>query len=410
MSMMLTGFCIVIVLLLISVILVFVTGEATEHSTEDNSYGVSSGGSGGGSSVTPRSLPRPLPPVTSRPSPGGVPRSSPSGRRPSGSSHSTGGPTARPPASSTSVSGGLTVTTPPVIPLSPVTQVPVVPTTRSTAAVPSTQSIKTVAPSTQLTRTVRPTTRSTTTMPTTTRSTTTMRTTTRSTTTMRTTTRSTTTMRTTTRSTTTMRTTTRSTTPSTTVATPRSGIMFCVVGATFRDTNLFTKNFCDYAVFPDLIARNGTFKPIYGLTNWNTFKEAFATVVSVARTARNKEPMTFLGVWMASSDDRTKFVAEVLNMRNVTTLILQTHIARAVTRHQDCVSVPVSLMTSRGEYPTYMNMFVVNMSDGWALFEVDRDTWRPCGRPFMYDYPRLTRAQQQARHREVVDTRFLPSV
>ncbi|KAL3229441.1 hypothetical protein MRX96_048539 [Rhipicephalus microplus] len=200
--------------------------------------------------------------------------------------------------------------------------------------------------------------------------------------------------------------------------------MFCVVGATFRDTNLFTKNFCDYAVFPDLIARNGTFKPIYGLTNWNTFKESTSLAKNVEvglgfTPSGMGKPGSTIDLIPSMGSELSRLVralnASALGVfnfeyRNVTTLILQTHIARAVTRHQDCVSVPVSLMTSRGEYPTYMNMFVVNMSDGWALFEVDRDTWRPCGRPFMYDYPRLTRAQQQARHREVVDTRFLPNI
>ncbi|KAL1414544.1 hypothetical protein MTO96_007331 [Rhipicephalus appendiculatus] len=322
--------------------------------------------------------------------------------------------------------------------------------------------------------------------------------------------------------------------------------------------SLFAEDFCDYAVFPDLIARNKSFTPLYGQTAWNTFKEsaaaaqgvevglgftldglgkpgntidlvpsmsmelsrlvrslnasamgAFANAVSMARTIRMTEPMTFLGVWLTSTKDSTNFVADVQKLNYVTTIILQTHISMPYGHYQDCVSLPVSLMTGTSVYPTFeiaaiaamnlhamgdrfrivfsstlgvmtfvglkssgspkgpnqnctqafmtgidstcstslpttvrrgyeqrehfayiiyeansnlyyatyetekslaekMNLYIVHISDGWALFEVDRDTRRPCGR-MNDDYPRLASAQQQARLRQMVDVSALPS-
>ncbi|XP_037515669.2 uncharacterized protein LOC119392789 [Rhipicephalus sanguineus] len=56
-----------------------------------------------------------------------------------------------------------------------------------------------------------------------------------------------------------------------------------------------------------------------------------------------------------------------------------------------------------------MNMYIVHISDGWALFEVDRDTRRACGTSKDDDYPRLSSAQEQARSRQTVDASALSS-
>ncbi|XP_049524599.1 uncharacterized protein LOC125946146 [Dermacentor silvarum] len=50
-----------------------------------------------------------------------------------------------------------------------------------------------------------------------------------------------------------------------------------------------------------------------------------------------------------------------------------------------------------------LNMYIEDVSDGWALFEVDRDSWRGCGYKKDDDYPRLSIVQEQARHRRTVN-------
>ncbi|XP_037574676.2 uncharacterized protein LOC119456930 [Dermacentor silvarum] len=57
-----------------------------------------------------------------------------------------------------------------------------------------------------------------------------------------------------------------------TVATRRSGMMFCVVGDGLASAELFRKNFCDYIVYPDLVAQGGEFVPLLGKVSWNVFQ------------------------------------------------------------------------------------------------------------------------------------------
>ncbi|XP_077484746.1 uncharacterized protein LOC144094702 [Amblyomma americanum] len=56
----------------------------------------------------------------------------------------------------------------------------------------------------------------------------------------------------------------------------------------------------------------------------------------------------------------------------------------------------VTLETSKS-LQDKMDLYIADVSDGWALFEVQRDVWKPCGRG--KDYVRLEAIQQKARLR-----------
>ncbi|XP_065283392.1 uncharacterized protein [Dermacentor albipictus] len=56
------------------------------------------------------------------------------------------------------------------------------------------------------------------------------------------------------------------------MATRRSGMMFCVVGDGFMSIELFKKKFCDYIVYPDLVAKKKKFFPLFGKTSWDVFR------------------------------------------------------------------------------------------------------------------------------------------
>nr|XP_050034900.2 uncharacterized protein LOC126531424 [Dermacentor andersoni] len=223
----------------------------------------------------------------------------------------------------------------------------------------------------------------------------------------------------------------------------------------------------------------------------------------MARNMRVTEPMTFLGVWLSSSEEVNNFLAEVVNMQHVTTIILQTHLSVAYRSNESCLSLPISLLTGSPGLPTFeiaeqaasalhaqenkfrvvfsstlgvmtyvgypfskepvvpfqpcrqafmgsiditckdaaplatkslvklqsyayisfefgtfpffgtyeteetlvekLNMYIEHVSDGWALFEVDRDSWLVCGYKKEDDYPRLSAVQQRARLRQAVN-------
>ncbi|KAK8758996.1 hypothetical protein V5799_003380 [Amblyomma americanum] len=55
--------------------------------------------------------------------------------------------------------------------------------------------------------------------------------------------------------------------------TRRSGMMFCVVGENFVHPEVFSLSFCDYAIYPNLVAEDGDFVPLYGNKSWQTFKK-----------------------------------------------------------------------------------------------------------------------------------------
>lgn len=60
--------------------------------------------------------------------------------------------------------------------------------------------------------------------------------------------------------------------PATTKPPNRPGKLFCVVGQNFADAAQIV-HFCDYFIYPDLMATGGRFVPLYGNTSWEAFKE-----------------------------------------------------------------------------------------------------------------------------------------
>ncbi|KAL3242968.1 hypothetical protein MRX96_047647 [Rhipicephalus microplus] len=62
-------------------------------------------------------------------------------------------------------------------------------------------------------------------------------------------------------------------TPSPTTGAPRkSGILFCVVGESFANPDLFNRQLCNYIVYPDLVAAGSNIVPIHGKTSWEAFR------------------------------------------------------------------------------------------------------------------------------------------
>ncbi|XP_077564913.1 uncharacterized protein LOC144180447 [Haemaphysalis longicornis] len=57
----------------------------------------------------------------------------------------------------------------------------------------------------------------------------------------------------------------------------RPGKLVCVLGSNFAHGGNITQ-FCDYLIYPDLMASQGNFMPLYGSTSWEAFKQA--TLVS----------------------------------------------------------------------------------------------------------------------------------
>ncbi|XP_077484586.1 uncharacterized protein LOC144094542 [Amblyomma americanum] len=52
--------------------------------------------------------------------------------------------------------------------------------------------------------------------------------------------------------------------------------MFCVLGENFVNETPIVNGWCDYAVYPDLVAINGNFQPLYGQSSWDAFEKAIA--------------------------------------------------------------------------------------------------------------------------------------
>ncbi|KAH6942872.1 hypothetical protein HPB50_011384 [Hyalomma asiaticum] len=61
----------------------------------------------------------------------------------------------------------------------------------------------------------------------------------------------------------------------------RKALLFCTVGYNFDEaTDLKNKMPCDYLIYSDMIANNGTFVPLYGPRSWNAYKTALGSAPS----------------------------------------------------------------------------------------------------------------------------------
>ncbi|XP_077485154.1 uncharacterized protein LOC144095247 [Amblyomma americanum] len=87
----------------------------------------------------------------------------------------------------------------------------------------------------------------------------------------------------------------------------RPGLMFCVVGENVFSAEVFHVPFCDYAVYPDLVAQDGEFLALYGRTSWLTFKKAMAV---------NRRIAAGLGFSVSGFEKEDSTVASIPNMRD----------------------------------------------------------------------------------------------
>ncbi|KAH7945124.1 hypothetical protein HPB49_007131 [Dermacentor silvarum] len=115
-------------------------------------------------------------------------------------------------------------------------------------------------------------------------------------------------------------------------------------------SQLFRKNFCDYIVYPDLVAQGGEFVPLLGKVSWNVFQAAFANAVS---QQRHTEPMTFLGVWLYKEATAREFASEVATMTHINTIIIQTHISVPFRAGHTCISRPICAMAASDLRPSF---------------------------------------------------------
>ncbi|XP_070380581.1 uncharacterized protein [Dermacentor albipictus] len=194
----------------------------------------------------------------------------------------------------------------------------------------------------------------------------------------------------------------------------RPPLLFCTVGYTFEDDQdlLGSELPCDYLIYSDLIANNGTFAPLYGTRSWDAYKtvsqalgmatltaggvsftlsegagqnstldviqqrdqivKSFITDRMLALGAFDYEPtagvplsklkdffkylnktlpsqdpasMVFLGVFLATNVIADAFIADISQIPEISTLILETHITLRQAHlggHTDCHAYPIS--------------------------------------------------------------------
>ncbi|XP_075559372.1 uncharacterized protein LOC142590858 [Dermacentor variabilis] len=191
----------------------------------------------------------------------------------------------------------------------------------------------------------------------------------------------------------------------------RPPLLFCTVGYTFEDNQdlLGSDLPCDYLIYSDLIANNGTFAPLYGTRSWDAYKTALGLATFTAggvsftlsegvgqnstldviqqldpivksfitdrmlalgtfdyeptagvpliklkdffkylnKTLPSQDPasMVFLGVFLATNVIADAFIADVSQIPEISTLILETHITLReahIGGHTDCHAYPIS--------------------------------------------------------------------
>ncbi|XP_075747977.1 uncharacterized protein LOC142813899 [Rhipicephalus microplus] len=133
----------------------------------------------------------------------------------------------------------------------------------------------------------------------------------------------------------------------------------------------------------------------------NTLSAAFRVMDAALKQQSYTEHMVFLGAVLVNKQSRTDFVNEVYNMEHLTTIILQTHVhgdpelPLNESSKDRCHVLPVSAINAQLQHQDFLSMYLRTYSDGWAMFEVQRDLWKACR---TNDYIRLELVALGARY------------
>ncbi|XP_070380594.1 uncharacterized protein [Dermacentor albipictus] len=240
----------------------------------------------------------------------------------------------------------------------------------------------------------------------------------------------------------------------------RPPLLFCTVGYTFEDDQdlLGSELPCDYLIYSDLIANNGTFAPLYGTRSWDAYKtvsqalgmatltaggvsftlsegagqnstldviqqrdqivKSFITDRMLALGAFDYEPtagvplsklkdffkylnktlpsqdpasMVFLGVFLATNVIADAFIADISQIPEISTLILETHITLRQAHlggHTDCHAYPISAVGIKNLANNTVPRLRALAGGGRARGEPESQPWRHVPRRVLLDHGR----------------------
>ncbi|XP_070388681.1 uncharacterized protein [Dermacentor albipictus] len=132
------------------------------------------------------------------------------------------------------------------------------------------------------------------------------------------------------------------------VTTTRPGLVFCTVSETLLVEQPITEGICDYAVFADLLVTEEGFEPTNGRHAWEVFKRQLRVALKNAQKA-----VTFLGVWIRTSQEATNFVGAIGNSSYIDLVIVQTHVVPYEGMTDPCVAYTISHRNADGIVPNY---------------------------------------------------------